>query len=498
MKPSTKSTFVWILLAASALCLAGLTLFSLYREKHADSRRRTELISQQELRLSEKLAAYFSEIQLQIARQLIGYHQEGLASQLDRWAKTAPIIRNARILPPQTDLAPFLQGDGQQTIALESPDAPAILRSGYYQDNKEIALHDEGAIDPILFWAYRSSENEPAWVVGHRMAKGQPPRIVTLDTETLLAAFHSLLDELAIPGLSASIQKEQASDSVSLSSILPGYSLQLSLAPDPESAWLSSFRYSLLVLTLAIGLLCSFLIVRQVSRDRRDALRKTTFVSQISHEFKTPLTSISLYSDLLSNENLPPEKRQRYLDTISRESHRLSEMVDNILALNALELGKKRYRIQTFDPAAAISQILSDHQRPLETAGLTIEWEAPGERCQISFDPAALRQILLNLLDNARKYAAGGQYVGIHLHCSARCRILVEDRGPGIPSSQRDQIFEAFYQEQSTLTDKSPGAGIGLSISRRMARDCRGDLSLDTKYTEGARFILELPLATPS
>lgn len=487
-------TLAWTLLGVSAICLAALTLFSIYREEQGNTQRRSELLSQQQIRLTEKLADYFSKIQLQTARRLVSFHNEGLQIKLDQWQKSDPLIENVRISPPQADLQTFLNTTNLSTLYLESPDAPSSLRNGYYQDNKEIALRQEGRIDPIIFWYFEANEPSPSWTVGHRVAKGQAIRIAKLDTEALISAFGSLLNELAIPGLHSQVTLASIDDRSEIANILPGYALKLTLEPNSERKKLNTLSYSIVTLTLAIGILCSVLIARQTANERREALRKTTFVSQISHEFKTPLTSISLYSDLLSNDSLPIDKRNKYLDTISRESLRLSEMVDNILALNAIESGKKKYRIRTLDLSETVSSILSDYQPTLESSGIQINWARPSSPAKVRFDPAALRQILLNLLDNARKYAGDGKVIELRIATGESCQLIVQDDGPGVPTSLREQIFETFFQQQKTLIDKSPGAGIGLSISRRLARDCQGDLKLDASYKQGARFVLELPL----
>ncbi|MDQ8181912.1 HAMP domain-containing sensor histidine kinase [Pelagicoccus sp. SDUM812005] len=495
MNRLSNPTLAWILLGASALTLAALTLFSIYREEKGDAQRRAELIEQQQTRLTEKLASYLSEIQLQTGRSLVAFHQEGLPGKLRQWSQGDPLISDAYPLPPHTDWQPLLHAESPQIIHLESPDAPSALRSGYYQDNKEIALREEGAIEPILFWYFDRQAEPPSWTAGHRIAKGQPMRIVKLDTATLRTAFQTLLAELAIPDLKTEITPATADQENSLSDILPGYALTLTLAPNPDRKLLNTLSYTVVGLTLAIGILCGILIARRTAKERHEALRKTTFVSQISHEFKTPLTNISLYSDLLANEGIPPEKRSKYLDTISRESLRLSELVDNILALNAIESGKKKYKIKELPLHETIEAILADYTPTLQAADMQATWIRLDSPLSVRFDPAALRQILLNLLDNARKYAAAGKQIQISCAQTDRCVLRIEDKGPGIPSHLRQKIFEAFYQKQSTLTEKSPGAGIGLSLSRRMARDCQGELSLDSNYSQGARFLLEIPLA---
>lgn len=485
----------WFLLGASALSLAALTLFSIYREENGDAQRRADLISQQQARLTEKLTNYLSEIQLQTGRRLVSFHEEGLQGKLQQWSQNDPLINTAYSLPPDGDWQSLLEIESPEIIHLESPDAPSALRNGYYQDNKEIALREEGSIEPILFWYFDHRAAPPAWVAGHRIAKGPPIRIATLDTGTLIAAFETLLAQLAIPDLTTEISLATEQADATLAKILPGYSLTLTLAANPDRKLLNTLSYTVVMLTLAIGILCGTLIARQTAKERQEARRKTSFVSQISHEFKTPLTNISLYSDLLANEGLSSEKRNKYLDTISRESLRLSDLVDNILALNAIESGNKKYKPQTFTLDESIDSILADYTPSLQAANMSVDWIRPASPVTVRFDQAALRQILLNLLDNARKYAATGGNIRIQILKSDRCQLSIEDRGPGIPDRLRQKIFEPFYQKQSTLVDKSPGAGIGLSLSRRMARDCQGDLSLDTNYTQGARFLLDLPLA---
>ncbi len=495
MKRSFNPNLAWILLGASALTLAALTLFSIYREEKGNAQRRADLIAQQQNRLTDKLSSYLSEIQVQTARRLTSIHKEALASKLQRWSRSDPLISEAYPLPPHDDWQSLLHAQSPDIFHLESPDAPSGLRNGFYQDNKEIALNEEGSIDPILFWYFDHQALTPAWTVGHRIAKGQPISIAKLDTPTLVAAFETLLAQLAIPNLSTEITPANSANENTLSTILPGYALQLTLAPNPDQKLLNTLSYTVVTLTLAIGVLCGFLIARQTAKERNDALRKTNFVSQISHEFKTPLTNISLYSDLLTNEGLTKEKRNKYLDTVSRESLRLSELVDNILALNSIESGKKKYNLQKLAIDDIIESTLADYSPTLTAANMQVDWGRPHSSTFARFDPAALRQIILNLLDNARKYAASGKTIKIRLTKTESCQLTIEDQGPGVPAHLRQKIFEPFYQKQSTLTAKSPGAGIGLSLSRRLALDCHGDLSLDHTYTSGARFLLEIPLS---
>ncbi len=264
----------------------------------------------------------------------------------------------------------------------------------------------------------------------------------------------------------------------------------------PGSQGLMATGALVLALLLAVLGLGGALLLRLAWASQREALRKTTFVSNVSHELKTPLTTIRMYAEILEEGRIRDEARRRsYLETIGHESRRLARLVNNVLDFSRLEQGRKRYRPEPLDLAEAVREVVSRETPRLQAAGLRVEGLDGALPCPVRVDRDALEQILLNLLDNAVKYAGAGRRLEISLdQTGGRARLRVRDHGPGIPAAHRAKVFESFHRVDDTLTTRTPGSGLGLSIARRLARDLGGDLEFDAPPGGGARFTFTLPL----
>lgn len=245
---------------------------------------------------------------------------------------------------------------------------------------------------------------------------------------------------------------------------------------------------------LAAILFGGTLLVWQAWRNLQEARRKTTFVSNVSHELKTPLTAIRMYAELLGENRVPDEgRRKQYLDVIIAESQRLTRLVNNVLDFSRMEQGRKTYSCEEMDLMPALHEILDAQMPRLQEAGITLERDIPAAPCRVRADRDALEQAVLNLIDNAIKYAGEGQWLRCALTREAgRCRLALEDRGPGVPPAHRERIFDMFHRVDDRLTARQPGCGLGLSIARQLVRDLGGDLTY-RPMTQGACFEITLP-----
>lgn len=245
------------------------------------------------------------------------------------------------------------------------------------------------------------------------------------------------------------------------------------------------------VLVMALG----WLFHRESTRAMREAQERVTFVNQVSHELKTPLTNIQLYAEMAADraEKADDQTAVRYLGVVGAETSRLSRLINNVLNLAR----KQRDKLSIQPRAGVLDEVVGravEHWRALlENREIAIELalHAPEE---LKFDADAVTQILGNLFSNVEKYAAQGKFIRIMTTIDERrARLVVEDRGPGIASAKREVVFEAFERLRSDLTEGVSGTGIGLTISRELARLHGGTLEVDVDYREGSRFVLTIP-----
>lgn len=241
---------------------------------------------------------------------------------------------------------------------------------------------------------------------------------------------------------------------------------------------------------IAAGVILS----RTTLENMRQAQQKTSFVASVSHELKTPLTSIRMYAELLASGRIKvPEKRDNYLSVIVNESHRLTRLINNVLDFGRLEQGKKKYHLTRFDLDALLKDILSAHDIRARKAGVTMNTVVKDGDFYIVSDKDALEQVILNLLDNALKYASDGGKIDFELERSGKDVLLkVKDAGPGIPAKHQKKIFEKFHRVDSSLTAVHPGSGLGLSIARQLIEDLGGRLTYEEPVEKGSCFIIRI------
>ncbi|MFT4176345.1 MAG: ATP-binding protein [Luteolibacter sp.] len=222
--------------------------------------------------------------------------------------------------------------------------------------------------------------------------------------------------------------------------------------------------------------------------------RRASFVSAVTHELRTPLTTFRLYSDMLESGAVREEKRGSYLRVLSREADRLAHLVENVLAFSRIERGSARSVITETTVAALLEPLRDRFQTRLAAAGLSLEMDLQNADFPLKADTAAVEHILFNLIDNAAKYATGSTPPIVTLGVSQSKKsteIRVCDHGPGIPPAERRRIFRAFHKSARAAAESAPGVGLGLALSRRLARQIGGSLSYEP-LAHGACFILKL------
>ncbi len=229
------------------------------------------------------------------------------------------------------------------------------------------------------------------------------------------------------------------------------------------------------------------------------ARQKTTFVTNVSHELKTPLTSIRMFSEMLKEGRQPDVEKQRtYLGLMVSETERLTRLINNVLDFSKMEKGKRTYSKSRLDVGVLAEAVVENERVRLEHDGFSVAFTNAAGPSVVEADEEALRQALLNLLSNAEKYSAASKSVEVEVwKTDGFIRIDVRDRGIGIPPSEAGKIFKEFYRVDQSLTARVPGSGLGLSIARRIARDHGGDIEYRPRDAGGSVFRFILPEAKP-
>jgi len=253
---------------------------------------------------------------------------------------------------------------------------------------------------------------------------------------------------------------------------------------------------AMLVLAIGVG---SWLIVRSLGAELKLARQKTDFVSNVSHELKTPLTSIRMFSELLAEGRVADDtKRRSYLQIITAEAARLTRLINNVLDFSRMERGEKKYNFQPCDLAGVVRGIEETFRPHLEAAGFKFVCELPGAPISVRGDADALSQIIVNLLSNAEKYSNGGKEIILQAAQKQsplpHAEIKVLDRGPGVPRGSEEKVFEKFYRAHDSLSSGIQGSGLGLTIARQIARAHGGDVVYEPREGGGSCFILRLPV----
>jgi len=260
--------------------------------------------------------------------------------------------------------------------------------------------------------------------------------------------------------------------------------------------WTLGLLIGALVLAIGVG---SWLIVSDLNRQLTLARQKTDFVSNVSHELKTPLTSIRMFSELLAEGRVvDPGKQRSYLAVITAETARLTRLINNVLDFARLERGEKKYNFQDCDLAGVVRETVDTYRPHLEAAGFRLECDLPESPVFVKGDKDALAQVVVNLLSNAEKYSDSRKEIYLRLEQATDplpyVELKVQDRGLGVPEGCGEKIFEQFYRAHDSLSSGIQGSGLGLTLARQIARAHGGDLVYAAREGGGSCFALRLPL----
>jgi len=265
---------------------------------------------------------------------------------------------------------------------------------------------------------------------------------------------------------------------------------QASINGEEPGFW---YRLSTRIGALALALVgIAIYFYRESAREMREAAQRVSFVNQVSHELKTPLTNIRMYAELLEqNLDSDDEQSKRHVGVLVSESQRLSRLIGNILTFGRKERQTLKLRPAPGSVDACVASVLSQFKPALEARGIEVASRLDANRT-VMIDADAIGQIVGNLVSNVEKYASAGKRLYVESKQDGdSVRVTVSDEGPGVPEKDRKRVFEPFYRVSDKLTDGVAGTGIGLTIARELARLHGGDLAL-VPSEHGAKFVVTL------
>lgn len=375
-----------------------------------------------------------------------------------------------------------------QTLFYEEPEQRLIKKSGWIPWFSENHLH-------ILGWVQKF-ENGPVYGIELELMTLLSRLVVDFpklsEKEAALVLMDGNGNFMHQSGSLMVDPKEKPVAVTAISNLLPHWQIAVFVDDKGFGTGRGFFYISVMLLGVFIAAIVSggILLTRLTLQNMKDARQKTSFVSSVSHELKTPLTSIRMYAELLLSKKIQDEnKTQTYLSVIVSESQRLTRLINNVLDFGKLEQGKKAYHLTRFKMDVFLSQIIETHSIRMQNQGFDIITQIEQGDFTVKTDCDAMEQVVLNLLDNALKYAGEGKFIKFVLKKEEPFVLLkICDDGPGIPKSQQVMVFEKFHRVDNSLTSKQPGSGLGLSIARQILRDLDGDLLFEPMPGNGSCF----------
>ena len=279
-----------------------------------------------------------------------------------------------------------------------------------------------------------------------------------------------------------------------------GFSIQVAPTSNAPVAWTRRFvliEVAFISLMGLVILIATFFGLRYTVRQLELARIKSSFVSNVSHELKTPISLIRLAVETLEMRRFSgPEEGEKFIRLIGRETLRLNQLVDNILDFARLEAGQRVFKFSDVDLTEVVRETLDSFRLRLEDQGFALKLDLPDEVPPVRGEATAIAQCLLNLLDNAMKYSRATKEIGVAVAVQgAEVTVSVRDRGIGIPPRDQRRVFDKFVRLETGLVHDVKGAGLGLSLVDQIVRAHGGRVEVSSVPGEGSTFTLVFPAA---
>jgi signal transduction histidine kinase len=253
------------------------------------------------------------------------------------------------------------------------------------------------------------------------------------------------------------------------------------------------FAFILIILLMLLGFV---FILYTLNVELRLNKLKSEFISNVSHELKSPLTSLRMMTEMLHHNRLENEERKaEYYSAMLEESEHLSHLIDNILDFSRIDEDRKKYELIDLDPDKVTREFLKSNREMIRETGFEISYSCPGKVPLIRADRNAILQVLYNLVDNAIKFSGTSRKIDINLVLKDNeIQLSVKDYGIGISIKDQEKIFERFYRCRESQRLGIRGSGIGLTIVKKIVEDHGGCLTIDSSPGEGSMFTVRIPV----
>ena len=355
---------------------------------------------------------------------------------------------------------------------------------------------------PVCVAVLRTARGEPVLAAYTRSVEALRRDVLEaslagLESPTIVA----VLDEAGRAVYSrAPLDRAERVLAVAVGEALPDW--RVAIYAPPGAAPGDVVRRQVMMFTGAFGVLIVVIVAgcaltwRLMRRETEMARLKSDFVANVSHDLRTPLSVIRMFGETLELDRVPDEARRReYYRVITRESERLSRLIDNVLDFSRIESGRRRYERTPTAVEPLVRETLEAFAYPLEQGKFKVELTVAPDLPDVPMDADAIGQALANLIDNAIKYSGDDRVLVVDARREGdRLALAVTDRGIGIPPAEHARVFEKFYRVGRSETQGRRGSGVGLALVRHVVEAHDGEVTVRSAPGEGSRFTIRLPL----
>lgn len=410
----------------------------------------------------EEISEWLSKVQHQ--KESFGYLLESLNSKLDFIAnygsKIGEVIESGR----QTELPAI--SENYKTFGITSGDHPELIVINTDRENPAgFVLSLKNLWDSVTY--HLSKEIKSEYTINLVSGSGSSVTADELSARTELSPYFPLHRIVIRP-----VNEEVVEKFVK------------------RRSWTYGIALTLLLGGMSLGIV---LILRDIKREKKMADLQSEFVTNVTHELKTPLTSIKMFAETIFLDRAKTEEiRKKYANIIMKESEVLKRKIDNILEYSVRKNDSIKYRMKETNLTLLVGEVMDEMKYWLDINQFEVRTEIEDD-IVAQVDPEAIKQALANLIGNAIKYSHSEKKLAVRLKkLSEKIIIKVEDQGIGIPKDQVSHIFEKFYRVKSAENETTTGTGLGLSVARDIVKAHNGEISVESEIYKGSKFTIWL------